>query len=768
MIMGTNTMLDEDLPAAYQTINPPHAAIFTETFDESLIPIVADVPGVAGVEARRNFRANLQLGEEEWTEVEISFYEDFEDIEVYKVFPVAGEWPPTGDNILVERASLAYTEAAIGDLVVLETRDGRRHTVLVSGTAHDMNIPPVQFTGVPYLYAPLGLLDSFGYERAFDELYIRVVSDRPGEEPTEARVREVANAVRNKLEKGGREVFWIWYPVPGEHPAIESINPLLYILGVLGGFALFLSGFLVVNIINGLLTQHVRQIGIMKAIGARSDQIFVLYITTVLVFGLLSLLVAVPLGGLAAYGFASYLASLINFDLGGFYIPVRVLLIEIAVAIGVPILAALVPVLNGARLSVARAISDEGMGRGLFGTHLLDRAMNWFTVRVLHLARPMAISLRNTIRRKARLFLTLFTLTLGGAIFISVISIYASLLATLDDALAYFSYDAEIDFSRPYRIAEIQRAAMEIDGVVAAESWVGETARRIASDGSEGENLFVLGVPPQTEVIQPTVTDGRWLQEGDSNAVVLNTAVLQQEEDEIGVGDEIVLKIEGEDVKWRVVGLVRSTMTGPLVYTNQEYLARQLNFIGKSGGVQLVGNDHSATGQAALAERAEAFFEAAGLDVSSTETIGEIRAQIEYQFGIIVTLLTVMAILIAVVGGLGLMGMMSINVMERTREIGVMRAVGASDGSVLRIILVEGIFVGFLSWVVAALISYPLGRVLSDAVGNALLQSPLTYRFSLGGALGWVVAVILIAALASYLPARSASRLSVWETLAYE
>jgi putative ABC transport system permease protein len=114
------------------------------------------------------------------------------------------------------------------------------------------------------------------------------------------------------------------------------------------------------------------------------------------------------------------------------------------------------------------------------------------------------------------------------------------------------------------------------------------------------------------------------------------------------------------------------------------------------------------------------------------------------------------------------MGTMSINVIERTREIGVMRAIGAADGQVLRIVLVEGVLIGVLSWLTAALLAVPVSKLLSDAVGYAFFQAPLTFAFSLVGALIWLGLVTLIAALASLLPARNATRLTVREVLAYE
>jgi putative ABC transport system permease protein len=190
--------------------------------------------------------------------------------------------------------------------------------------------------------------------------------------------------------------------------------------------------------------------------------------------------------------------------------------------------------------------------------------------------------------------------------------------------------------------------------------------------------------------------------------------------------------------------------------------------VGRSGGVQIVGERHDSAFQSELAKKLKEHFDSRGLRVSSTETIASIRENVEYQFNIIVVFLTIMAILIAIVGGLGLMGTMSINVIERTREIGVMRAVGASDGSVLKVFMVEGLFIGVLSWFVGAILALPIGKLLSDAVGIAFTESPLNYTFSIKGTLLWLVVVLILAALASFLPARSASRLTVREVLAYE
>jgi len=637
----------------------------------------------------------------------------------------------------------------------------------IAGLAHDLS--KGQTSLMAFGYITFDTLEWLGFSRDFNELHILVAENGTDKE----HIQAVADRVQDKIEKSGRTVYWTWIPEPGEHPANEDLQALLIILGVLGTLSLFLSGFLVINVISALMMQQIRQIGIMKAIGARVTQIIQLYVGMVLFFSFLALLVAVPLGALAAYAFTSFMASLFNIDLAGFRIPPQALVLEGAVGLLVPLLAALYPVFSGARITVREAISSYGLGKGVFGRSFIDRLVERGTSTIRAMSRPMRLSLRNTFRRKGRLALTLFTLTLGGAIFIAVLSVYASLLTTVDDALAYFNFDIGVSFAHSHRIVKIEQEAMCVPGVADAESWTGSTARRMRPDGREGPNISVIAPPADTNLIQPTVLEGRWLLPDDENVIVINSEVLKEEPD-IKVGDELILKIERRETTWRVVGIVRGVLTGPIAYANQPYFARVVRFVGRSDGIQIVAEHPEGTEQndpafhSELAKRIKEHFDSRGLRVNSTETMASIREDIEKTINIIVSFLAIMAILIAIVGGLGLMGTMSINVLERTREIGVMRAVGASDGSVVKIFLVEGIFIGVLSWLIGAILALPISKLLSDAVGMALTDAPLSYTFSTKGALLWLSIVLILAAMASFLPARNASRLTVREVLAYE
>ena len=153
---------------------------------------------------------------------------------------------------------------------------------------------------------------------------------------------------------------------------------------------------------------------------------------------------------------------------------------------------------------------------------------------------------------------------------------------------------------------------------------------------------------------------------------------------------------------------------------------------------------------------------------ATLQTSGETIAQQTSSTNIVVSLLLFMAILIAVVGGLGLMGTMSMNVLERTREIGVMRSIGAESLAIFQLVVVEGVLIGLISWGLGAVVSIPITNLLDTAVGISMLNVPLKLVFSWEGLWIWMAVVMFLSALASLIPARNAVRLTLREVLAYE
>jgi putative ABC transport system permease protein len=189
---------------------------------------------------------------------------------------------------------------------------------------------------------------------------------------------------------------------------------------------------------------------------------------------------------------------------------------------------------------------------------------------------------------------------------------------------------------------------------------------------------------------------------------------------------------------------------------------------GQVYSLRVLTDQHDTVSQRRISDQLQALYEAQGITVTSSQLGAEFIRDQKSQTNILVYFMLGMAVMIAIVGGLGLMGTMSINVLERTREIGVMRAIGASNGDIQGIVIVEGMVVGLISWLISIPLSIPITGVLCYGVGMAILTAPMPAVYGMTGIIAWLIFTIVLGTIASALPARRASRLTVRDTLAYE
>jgi putative ABC transport system permease protein len=765
VIINARLVLSRSLLATYEATDPAHATFLTmDSFPASLADAVRHVPGVEDAESRRSVMVRLQTDRDEWINLQLQAIPDYADMRVSRVRPERGVWPPEAHDIVLERSALAMTGANVGDVVTIKTPEGKKRRVRIVGLSHDLQASLYVLGGIAYGHINADMLEWLGVSRDFNELHVRVSQ----EAIARGQFKTVVDAAQDKIERSGRTVLFTLVQLPGQLPADYIVQAMLAILGAVGVLALILGGFLVVNTTSAILTQQVQQIGIMKSFGARTSQLVGMYLVMVLLYGLLALIVALPLSSVAAYYLTRLIGGLLNFDLTPFTVAPSALVAQVLVALLVPLGASLGPVLSGTRVTVHQAIMTQGVGQGSFGTGLIDRLLtSSISQRVLRFFdRPIVLSLRNTMRRKTRLLLTLFTLTLAGTSFITVVTLQASLRGTLDSWLKYYQYDVAIQLARPYRAVEVQNILERIPGVDSAEAMGYTTTRRVRPDGTDSGNISVYAPPPDTHVIKPTIMAGRWLLPEDDNAIVLTTMVLRDDPD-IALGDEILLKIEGDEEPWVVVGFAQGGSPMPTAFVSYDMLARVVNEVGQAEYMMVVLDDHSAEAQTRMSSVIETYLTQAGIRVGLVAPAELDKQAVASIFQMVFVLLLVVATILATVGGLGLMGTMSINVLERTPEVGIMRAIGASTGTILQVIIVEGMLIGVISWAIGAALAFPLSWFLSNMVGQALLSSTLEYQFSIAGTLGWLGLVLILAAVASFVPAMNAARLTVREVLAY-
>ena len=302
------------------------------------------------------------------------------------------------------------------------------------------------------------------------------------------------------------------------------------------------------------------------------------------------------------------------------------------------------------------------------------------------------------------------------------------------------------------------------------EGWT-EYAGTLVSEQKDGAGTQILFVaPPSTStLIDPVITAGRWLTTGDENAIVIGNHLLNIFPD-LKVGDWLTIKVDEKETKWHIVGVysITGNVSPPLLYVNYEYLSQIVGAPGQVYSLRVLTDQHDALTQRRISDQLESLYSAHGISIGSSQLGAEFIRDQKAQTDILVYFMLGMAAMIAIVGGLGLMGTMSINVLERTREIGVMRAVGASNADIQGIVIVEGLVIGLISWAISILFAIPITGILCFGVGMAILTAPMPAVYGTTGIIAWLIFTIVLATIASSLPARRASRLTVRDTLAYE
>jgi putative ABC transport system permease protein len=767
VVIGGRGMLVESFDSNFPRSVPANATLYTSDFGDELVRAVARQPGVRAADGRRSTVMRFRLGDlrgiavppagvtvsERSRSIEIVSAGDWASSEVERAFADEGvPWPPGPGEVVIERSATQEVDIAQGDSITVDTGDGELRALRVVGFAHDINAFPAMFSGRLRGFVSMGELADLGQPEAYNQLVVSM--DRADLTRDEAS-RFAAHLRDDVLAPRGVRVYGMNVPKPNSHFLGDIFRAVALLLLALGIMALLLSGFLVVNTVSALVTQQVRQVGVMKAIGGRSSQIMWMYMALVAAYGVLALVIGLPTGGWWAGWFARFGGGLLNFG------DAPAIALAIAVGLLVPLAAAYFPIRTGTRISVVDALTRTGMTSTKFGHGFIDRVLGL----VRGLPRPVALGLRNTFLRKGRLAMTLVTLTLASTVVMSVISVRASMLKTVDDVAAWWSYDVEVSYQQPVNRAAVEREILATPGITGAESWILHGASLERPDGSENDAPSVIGLPPASTFIKPRLVEGRWLRPGDAESVVINTDIANDEG--LRIGDTRTFTVRGRELTWRVVGIVQGQMMGSLVFTDRDYLGRALGEEGAVGRTVVRTTDTSDAGQRLAGDRLEARLKDSGFVVSGVRTQRGMSTTLANELGILVTFLIVMAVILAAVGIIGLSGTMIINVLESTREIGVMRAVGASHGSIFQVFVTEGVVIGVLSWAFGAAFTYPVSLGLVLLLEKAI-TIPLSYEFSWVGVMGWLLIVAGISAVASLLPAFRASQVSVRDAIAYE
>jgi putative ABC transport system permease protein len=488
-----------------------------------------------------------------------------------------------------------------------------------------------------------------------------------------------------------------------------------------------------------LLARHVRQIGVMKALGASTGRIARAY----LAFAGIPIALGTLAGGLAGVPAARALvlfnAARLNIDPQDLSIPAGVLTISIGISLGAALAAIGIRVALALGMTPRQAMADVP-------PLVSARAARW---RWAAGDRRVALALRNLFRRPGRLAMTVTALALGGAILMTSMDVYDSLLASLDQITAGRQEDMSVAVVPPRPVAAMLDLAA-VPGVSRIEAWGGVNFGVPAPGTDIASGRFLLLAPPvDSSAARPRLAAGRWPSAPGEVAV---SGPLQAQERRLALGAQVELMSGAHRVTVTVTGQVEEII--PLAYTMPETVAAL------TGAPELVGGlrvsavpGQSAAVAAAIEERAQA----AGMPATIV-TFAQLRQVMADHFTPMLLLLLVASGGAIAVGGLALGSGLALTVLERAREIAVIRAIGASPATIRAMLLLEAGAVGAVSAALAGGLSLLLAWILDRVIGTIGLHAEVPFTVSLPVLAGWLVFSVALAGSTALIAGRSATR----------
>ena len=721
--------------------------------DQVLLDKVRANPAIAAARARRVVFAAAQAGGSRET-AELFALSDFAAADIGKLSGERGTWPPRDGEIVLEHSAIDFAGASLGAPIRLQVGTNAAQSLPVTGVARDVGLPPGWMDHVVYGFVTPATLAMLGARSDLDELQI-VVRDTALDRDA---VRALAYEIKASIEHDGGHVLNVDVPVPMQHPHAAQMDSLMVTQGAFAVLTLLVVALLIVNLITALLAGQTREIGVMKALGASAAQLARMYLAFAAALGLLAAAIAVPVSIALGRPYAGMKADMLNFPIAGFSIPWWAIAAQIAVACVLPVLAAAWPVLRACRATVASTLRDPGIASEAAGLQVRKR------IAVPGISRPLLLSIGNTFRRRQRTLLTLLALATGGAVFLGANNLRSAVERSVDAMFSSQRYDVVLRLAEARPAHDIDAIAKGVSGVTHAQAFATDRASVLHAGGNAGNTFTLIGLPPATPLLDALPVAGRWLDAHDDKAIAVSRALLRDEPG-LSVGDDVQLGIGGEVSSWHIVGIVD---TGPQALAYTPFAALTALHGHERATMLAVALDANNTNRLDAILRLRSALENAGMSVSSSQALSEARRSLEDHLLMVVQFLGVMGWVMIAVGGMGLASTMSIAVLERTREIGVLRAIGARHGTILRIVQAEGLLIAVLAWVVSLPLSAPMSVALADAFGKVMFPVPVNVWPETPGALIWLGLVVAVSIIACALPARHATHVPIARALSYE
>jgi putative ABC transport system permease protein len=753
-ILVSYTILTQDLNRNFLDTRPAHAVLKSKDFARLDLAALRARPEIESAEFRDLSMLRIEARPNDWIPLWLFGVEDFEHPSMATLRSEKGARVPAPGSLLIERDGRLISNLDLGSLARVRS-GGRIRELPVSGIAFDPAQAPATQDHFIYAYVDSPTYAEISGAPRHQRLILRL--NRVG---SKQDVQAALQGTLGYLAAQGIHVASVNIPRFNEHPHQWQLDTLLLLQGGIGLLALLMGAVMVSQLMAAILARQVRQIGILKAIGASRRQVLYLYLLMVLALGLGAGVVAIPLAVASGKAFAAFVAGKLNFDILTRQMPLHLYLALGATSLLLPILMALPAILRGIRVPVHDALSDYGIAQDAVdaaSAATATRAPRW-----------LVLALRNSLRRKARLAVTMLTMALGVAIFSTGFNVRQSLQNLLTDFDHSMKHDVQVVLNGQVARERALAVFAAVPNVARIELWNGGRGELQSRVVSADNGLGVVALPHDTDLFNPRLVQGRWLQASATPEVVFNQQAMQLYGNP-AVGSRQRLEIGGKAFEAELVGVVEE-LEKAKAYVDQTRYDELVNPEHRINSLMFVARDKGFAAVMAMKRDIEAAIAASDLDVLYVMSQAERVKVIFDHLNIVLTTIVLLSLLVLVVSALGMASATGINVQERTREIGVMRAIGATPRMIFQQFIAEGMIVSVVSIALGLLLAWPLSQVAAIFFGRLMLGDGAALRLAISGeGLAIVLGTTLVFGwVASRVPARGAIRVSTRDALAYE
>jgi putative ABC transport system permease protein len=722
--------------------NVSNATFDTAGVDSSIVPTIAALPGVTGAQVATQYATRWQVATGH-VNIAITAYQDNQHIALDAFQVTTGSQAGPGE-IVMDFSDSSFQPVHVGDTVTVDAPHGTA-TLRVAGISRTLGSENAALSGGAVGYMRQDALDQLAGLARPNLVQVQLAQS------DNATMNQEFHAVYTTLRAQGVTVQG--YSFDYQPLSAGPLPGVFTIMRVLSLVALLLTALLIVNTVTTLVAEQTKIIGTMKAMGATRGDVLRGYLLSVLLYGIIGTALGIGLGIWGGQAFAGFIASLIVLDLGPFQIAPASIIIGAVIGLVVPVLAAVGPLWIGTSITVRAAMSGYGVSAG----NGRDTRRNSGSQ-----SQIIQMGLRSTFRRRGRAALTLVALTLAGTAFMAIVTTSTSVDHTTAIINSESNFDIVLGVNSPQPVAKMLALLSNVPNVARVEES--------ASDGvpMNGKVLGIEGLAPDTQIYRPHVLAGTWLTGTTPNEMVISQLVADTLDKH--VGDTLTTVLPTNTQAWHIVGIVDDPSSGTGYLGKTFVTLHDLNVFNDhpqdvSDGFFLLATDRSTAAVNTLATTLDQQLSAQGLSPSIT-TRQQNMARTNSQFAILFAILYGVAAIVGLVGILGLANTLTTSVLERRREIGVLRALGATGWDVARVFWTEGLALAVIAWVVGVALSFPAAYGFVQLIDQQLLA--LQFAFA-PTALAWMlVAILLIATLASFGPAFSAARTKIASILRYE